>query len=196
MDASQRAESVTPASGISDRRLGVYVLLLLIFWVTVVAYTVHPVLPDNPIALPFEEKSPFIPLLPQGWGFFTRDPKSLDLAAFVKMSDGSWQPAPMPKRLWPHPPGFSRGWKLHGIEVGIIFTSLADPQWEHCQERPSACLAKAPLATTVENLLSNPTLCGEIGLVRQPPIPWAWREAANETVMPSEVLRLQVVCHD
>jgi antimicrobial peptide system SdpA family protein len=196
MEQDGQQHPTEPAVKMSDTRLGIYVLALLLFWTTVVAYTVHPALPPNPIQLPLEEKSPLLNLLPQGWGFFTRDPRSLDLSAFVKTSDGSWHAAPIPKRFWPHPPHFSRSWKLSGVEVGLVLNELSDPQWQACQEIPTTCLGKAPLGGTVENILSPPSLCGEIGFVRQPPIPWAWSQSPDETVMPSEVLRLQVSCHE
>lgn len=171
-------------------------VILLVFWVTVTAYTVHPVLPANPIQLPAEEKSPFLHLLPQGWAFFTRDPRLADISPFVKTSDGLWHPARSTSRLWPHPPNFSRRWKLPGVEVGIILGDLIDPPWHACQGPPNSCLENAPSGGTADNSFSHATLCGDVGLVRQALIPWAWREAAQETVMPSDVLRLQISCHE
>ncbi len=181
---------------VSDKTLGIYVLALLFFWTTVFAYAVHPVLPANPLELPLEEKSPLVHFLPQGWAFFTRDPRSMDLSAFVRAPDSTWHPSPAGKRFWPHLPNFSRRWKLAGIEVGIVLSELPDWQWQTCQELPTTCLEKTPLSGTIENIMSPPSLCGEVGLVRQPPIPWAWSHSPEETVMPSEVLRFEVSCHD
>jgi len=190
---SEQGEHVNETTKLSDKRLGIYALILLFFWLVVAVFTVHPILPANPIEIPFEEKSPLVNFLPQGWAFFTRDPKSLDLAAFVKNS-GDWQPAPPTKRFWPHLLNFSRRWKIPGIEMGLLLNDLPDPQWQACRELPIDCLKRAPLAGTVENPLPQPSLCGEVGLIHQEPVPWAWREASEETVMPSEVLRLQVSC--
>src|SRR5260370_33742536 len=107
-----------------------------------------------------------------------------------------WGQSARGKRFWPHLMNFSRRWKLPGNEVGIILNEVTDPQWQACQDPPVTCLEKAPSSGTVENMLVGPTLCGDVGIVRQPPIPWAWSQASDETEMPSEVLRLQGPCHD
>lgn len=181
---------------VSVKRLGIYVLALLLFWTTIVAYSVHPILPANPIELPLEEKSPLVHFLPQGWAFFTRDPRSMDMSAFVRTTDATWHSLPSGNRFWPHLLNFSRRWKLAGVEIGIVLSEMSDLQWQACEELPTTCLEKAPLSGTMENIMSQPSLCGEVGMVRQPPIPWAWRQSSEETVMPSEVLRLQVSCHE
>ena len=196
MDQDGQESLSEPARKISNTRLGISALALLLFWITVIAYTAHPILPANPIQLPLEEKSPLPHFLPQGWAFFTRDPRSMGLSAFLKTADGMWHPSPSGKRFWPHLMNFSRRWKLPGIELGIILNELPDPQWQACQDPPVTCLEKAPSSGTVENTLAGPMLCGDVGIVRQPPIPWAWSQASDETVMPSEVLRLQVSCHE
>jgi antimicrobial peptide system SdpA family protein len=184
-----------PTVKMSDTRLGIYVLALMLFWTTVVAYSVHPVLPANPIQLPLEENSPLVKLLPQGWGFFTRDPRSPEMFAFVKTSDGLWQPVVSGKPFWPRLLEFSRRRKLAHVEIGVILYELSDPQWQACQDLPAICLENAPLSGTVKNILSPPSLCGEVGIIQQTPIPWAWSQSPEETLMPSEVLRLQVSCH-
>jgi len=181
---------------VSDTRLGIFVLALVAFWTVATAYSVHPLLPANPIHLPLEENNFLIRLLPQGWAFFTRDPKSLDSHAFVRSPDAFWTPVPGPPRWWPYTPTFSRRWKIPAVEIGLILDGLYDPQWQPCQDRPTDCLDSAPVVTPVENIRSRPVLCGEVGIVRQPPVPWAWSQTSDETIMPSDVLRLQVSCHE
>lgn len=184
-----------PTASVSDTTVGMYVIVMCVVWATVAAYTVHPVLPANPIELPFEERSPFLQLLTQGWGFFTRDPKSLELQAFVRSVDGFWQPASK-RRFWPYVPNFSRRWKLPGIEVGLLLQELTEPRWQQCREAPAACLGQAPVSARVGNTVALPRNCGQVAIVRQPPIPWVWSRAAETIIMPSEVLRVDVSCED
>ena len=185
--------TINPGTDRSDAKLGVYILVLMVFWTTTIAYTVHPVLPANPLELPLETHNPFVKLLPQGWGFFTRDPRSMDMTTFVKTST-SWQSPPSASKTWPRMLEFSRRRKLTGVEAGLILDAIPEPEWQECKEAPTACLDKAPVNETVENKQQQPTLCGDVGIVRQPPIPWAWSQTPDETVMPSEVLRIQVSC--
>src|SRR5262249_1753437 len=154
----------------SDTRLGLFVFVLLVFWATVFVYTVHPVLPANPLQLPLEEHNPFVKLLPQGWGFFTRDPRSMDMTALLRTSEGSWQTPPGFNKGWPRALEFSRRRKLTGVEIGLILDELSDPQWQECKEIPTTCLESSAANAKVENVLHQPSLCGEVGIVRQPPI--------------------------
>lgn len=180
----------------SDLTLGLYVLALLVFWTVVILYTVHPVLPPNPIQLPLEDHNPFPKLLPQGWGFFTRNPRSMGLTGTVRTSAGTWQPPASADRRWPRLVEFSRRRKLVGVEVGVILDQIGEPQWQDCKQTPAACLETAPISNQLNNPMPQPSLCGDVGIFRQEPIPWAWSQASDETVMPSQVLRLQVICHD
>ena len=180
----------------SDTRLGAFVFALMLFWTIIVLYTVHPVLPPNPIQLPLEDHTPMVSLLPQGWGFFTRDPRSADMTAFLRTSDGGWRVAINNKPPWPRFLEFSRSRKMTNVEVGLVLYEIPDPKWQPCEELPSACLDKVTGSGQINNPVAYPTLCGDIGIVRQAPIPWAWSAASDETVMPSEVLRVQVACHD
>jgi antimicrobial peptide system SdpA family protein len=97
---------------------------------------------------------------------------------------------------WPHLLTFSRRSKLSGVEIGLLLSSLAEPNWQTCRGSPEGCLEGAPARGSIENALPSPTLCGEVGIVAQPPVPWAWSRSSGRTVMPSQVLRLEVVCHD
>jgi antimicrobial peptide system SdpA family protein len=192
----QDQQSNTHGRRWSDTTLGIYVFVLLVFWTIVFLYTVHPVLPANPIQLPLEDQNPLVKLLPQGWGFFTRDPRTMDMTALVRTSGGSWQLPPGSNKSWPRPLEFSRRRKIVGVEVGLILDEITEPQWQECKELPTVCLESAQSNGQVSNVLHRPSLCGDVGIIRQPPIPWAWSQAPDETVMPSQVLRVLVSCHD
>jgi len=192
-----QAENRQNQSGIkpSDTVLGAFVFSLMLFWMILVLYTVHPVLPPNPIQLPLEDHSPMVSLLPQGWGFFTRDPRSADMTAFLRTTDG-WRVAANSKPLWPRLFEFSRSRKMTNVEVGMVLYEIPDPKWQPCEEISSACLDRATGSGQINNPLAHSSLCGDVGVVRQAPLPWAWSATPDETVMPSEVLRVQVACHD
>jgi antimicrobial peptide system SdpA family protein len=179
----------------SNSRLMVYVLALLFFWATVLAYTIHPILPDNPIQLPFEDVSPLTHLLPQGWSFFTRNPRLPDPYVYVRSPDG-WQLAPSFAADRDPLAFFSRSSKLPGVEADRILHDLPQLEWQECRNHPSDCLATAPLGGTVKNTFPMPSLCGDIGLVSQELIPWAWSRATEEIIMPSKVLRVRALCDE
>ena len=179
----------------SLRAVGAFVLALALAWFTLLAYVVHAAVPPNPIRLPLEKRMYTRYWAPQGWAFFTRDPREEDILLFVRGRDGAWisahkGPHASPSNYF----GLSRASRARGIEVGQILRRVPKAGWQPCKERAEVCLERTPNAGTVRNISPNPTLCGEVGLALQKPVPWAWSSSAYKIVMPSRVSRLGVLC--
>src|SRR5438128_10089648 len=75
---------------VAPRLLGSAVIALAIAWSLLVLYAVHIELPANALDLPFEGsiKPPLQAVVPEGWGFFTRDPREARLLPYVREADG------------------------------------------------------------------------------------------------------------
>lgn len=182
--------------GKTPRTIGLFRCCLWGAWAVIFLYTAHPVLPDNAIQLPFEQGSPFPRLLPQGWSFFTLDPRSLRTYAYEKDAGVGWIAKPNTPWYGNRFLGFSRAPKLLGVETALLVEALDHPDWTPCDGAAEQCLEASRAAGPVENILQDPKLCGDIGIVKQPPVPWAWSHAQEKVVMPSQILRMSVKCHD
>jgi antimicrobial peptide system SdpA family protein len=183
------------------RVLGFLSVILTLSWSIVFIYAVHAVMPPNPIKLPFEKHLRLyaLMLLPQGWAFFTRDPREERFHVFSRDQNGKWiralrGPNASPANFF----GLKRASRAQGIEVGLLLSKVPGSGWQTCSEQPEVCLEQAPLVATIENITPHPTLCGEVGLALQKPVPWAWsyhRSGSQITItMPSKVARLEVRC--
>ena len=179
----------------SDVVLCVCTLLILLIWGGVAAYTVHPILPANALELPFEERSAFLHLLPQGWSFFTLNPRLPRLTSFTRTSDGGWTRSVQHAWYKISALGFSRKTRLRDIEGNFIIRALVDAPWRDCAGSIEHCLSETESVGAVDNVLLKPHLCGDIGFVNQPPVPWAWSQSSRQVAMPFKVLRVRVVCH-
>lgn len=178
-----------------DQRVSVYTAAIWAVWSVVFVYTIHPILPDNAIQIPYEDKSPLIHLVPQGWGFFTLNPRSPHTYVFTH-NQGEWELHPENPWYGSSFLGFSREPKLLLAEAGLILDSLPDSAWAECKGRPETCLGAQPALGPIHDIFLHPTLCGDIGIVRQPAVPWAWSHARKPVVMPSQVLRVSVLCQE
>ena len=158
-------------------------------------YSSHGALPVNPIKLPLEQSVYPQVWVPQGWKFFTRSPREEEVGAFVRAPGGGWVTGLIgangsAANLF----GLRRATRAQGIELGLLVTAVDKDAWQPCKERLEVCVEKAPLVGNVRNVTPDPTLCGEVGLTLQPPVPWAWSRARRKVTMPSKAVRVNVQC--
>lgn len=176
------------------RRLGAAGLALGSAWTLVAAFAVHPMLPDNPVRLPGDARGVARAILPEGWAFFTRDPREARMSAWGRGSDG-WTR----NTSWPHSSpgnllGLRRASRTQGVELGLLQGEVSEGDWVACSGELQDCLGTAPVARRVHTAALRPTLCGDVAIVSQPPVPWAWARSARPARMPARVVRLEVTC--
>ncbi|WP_228558196.1 SdpA family antimicrobial peptide system protein [Myxococcus sp. AB056] len=190
------ASSHSPRTS-SPRRLGLLALGLILGWASVTMYAVHASLPYNPIHLPFEKHFDMKLILPEGWAFFTRDPREDRTLPYLRTPEGQWVWASnAPNFQLQNAFGINRVSRAQSVELGILTNDAAALEQVACNEAPSTCLERAPVAKTLRNKSPRPTMCGELGLVFQRTIPWAWSRTHQDKpiTLPSKVLRLNVEC--
>jgi antimicrobial peptide system SdpA family protein len=105
--------------------------------------------------------------------------------------DVSLAPDSLPSNLF----GLNRRARAQGVEAGLLQANLQGPsEWAICGDSVFSCLARQHITMTIRNVSPNPTLCGEIAFVRQPPLPWAWRSFNNSMRMPARIVELRSQC--
>jgi len=173
------------------------VIALAVGWSVLALYAVHIELPVNALDLPLESniKPTLQAIVPQGWGFFTRDPREPRLIPLVRAA-GSWQVASEGPNGEPwNAFGLNRAARAQGVEVGLLETAIPAEAWKDCETEVAACLERMPATLQLSNPTPRPTLCGEVGFARRESVPWAWAASTpDETSMPSKVVRVRVTC--
>jgi antimicrobial peptide system SdpA family protein len=185
------------ASYVDPRLMGGVLLMLAITWSVLILYAVHIELPVNALDLPFESsiKPNLQAVIPEGWGFFTRDPREARLLPYVRPA-GDWQSASEGPNgeAW-NAFGLNRAARAQGVEMGLLEFAIPTDAWKDCTEEIGSCLDKLPTSMQVSNPTPHPTLCGDVGFAHRDTLPWAWAASVpDETTMPSKVVRLTVKC--
>jgi len=164
----------------------------LTLWVA--AYAAHAALPHNTVRLPGGEERGIRSVLPEGWKFFTRPPQEPRLAIH-RRDEGVWRPINAEANAEPrHLFGLRRAARAQPMEAASLLGGVAATAWRKCEVAPERCLDEAALAAEAENQSRTPTLCGDLGFVRQPPVPWAWARRLGPVTMHSKVVRVRVRC--
>ncbi|MCX4387613.1 SdpA family antimicrobial peptide system protein [Micromonospora peucetia] len=152
-----------------------------------VGYIVRAVVPVAAMPAP-PGRSVARVLIPEGWAFFTRDPRLPSPVAYTTDRDGRWRVAPGRSR---GPAGLDKRDRARSAEISLLTRQLDGPAWTRCDREAAACLATAR-ETEAANTATVRTLCGNVGIVLQEVLPWAWKDLP--TVLPSRVARLTVAC--
>lgn len=164
-------------------------------WLMLFVYALHAALPFNPIRLPLETQVQVKLWIPEGWAFFTRDPREEVTLLFTRRDDGKWLSALMgPNATISNDFGLNRASRIQGVETTSLLKKFPKSALRDCHDEPVVCLESIPTAGSVRNLSPNPSLCGQVGIVRQSPIPWAWWASGRPIIMPSRILRIDVIC--
>jgi antimicrobial peptide system SdpA family protein len=151
-------------------------------------------LPENAAVPTSQPLSALHILLPQGWSFFTRDPREERISVFVRRGPLAWTNASSTTIADPRNAfGLDRTSRAQGLEVSHLVASVPDTAWTPCRYDSTICLDSVYHSDATANRVANPRLCGEVGIVLRPPVPWAWRHSAGVRML-ARVARLTVRC--
>lgn len=182
----------------ASKRLGLTLIALGLFWACAFVSIVYPQLPPNATSTPLADQMRMLMLqvAPQGWAFFTRSPREPRVLAWGKGSAG-WTPVTQgPHSEARNAFGFNRASRAQGVETGVLLEQVPNEAWRDCPDgNVGVCLARLTPRIKTRNPGPTTTLCGEVTLVQQEPLPWAWFDPDAETTpMPAQVLPLDVTC--
>jgi antimicrobial peptide system SdpA family protein len=167
------------------------------FWAAVLFYALQPALPYNPVRLPGQDEISTKILFPEGWAFFTKSPRDERPFVFVRTATGWTDASRAPIRRARNAFGLNRAVRAQNVELALLLNEQAVRKgWKACEFKAfGPCLDAAP-AAMLRNTSPRPTLCGEVGVARQKPIPWAWArsESRESVVMPITAVRMRVEC--
>jgi antimicrobial peptide system SdpA family protein len=132
-------------------------------------------------------------IAPQGWAFFTKDAQSDYIVPF-EVSDEALRDRSVPvgaSASWAL--GFNRVGRSQGAEIATFLQGVGQDAWTSCRSHDDceALADEEPLR--VSNLRNDATLCGDMLLIAQKPVPWEWRNLQTDA-RPQEAIHLDVAC--
>lgn len=166
---------------------------LVVFWGAVLSLLTIVSLPYNPLSIALHVEVGVRALVPEGWGFFTREPRSLDLYLSQRVGD-DWRPVPSlpighPRNLF----GIDRRPRVIPVELATLLDQVAKSDWREVAD-PTDLERAAVTGVRVTNPMKSPLLCGQVRVVSHEPVPWAWFASGETIQMPSWVIVLDVQC--
>lgn len=169
-------------------------LLLTAFWSAVVAVVFLGNIRNQPFRPPPEQRQFTMALTPEGWAFFTRNPRE-PVDRVFRWDGDAWRrfnrPNASPENLF----GFRKTSRPIGAELSVLLSQVPAGRWRSCDSALETCLRDPALTVVaVENRSRIQAVCGRFALERRPPVPWAWSQSLDEIHMPAKVVLLDVTC--
>ncbi|MCY8424269.1 SdpA family antimicrobial peptide system protein [Bacillus vallismortis] len=163
-------------------------------WMVFIGKSIIAVLPTNPLSSNIDEQSFMKTLYPQGWGFFSKNPR--EEMVNVYETKNYTQAVSWPNNSFKNIFGLDRHGRAQGIELGYLIEQIPSSiEWKNCHDGSRACLKKTDTLFAIKNKTPNPSLCGNLGLSRETLIPWAWSNKSRSNISKeSKVLRVEVKC--
>lgn len=171
-------------------------VLLFCFWSCLLVMIIASSLPYNTIENKFHMSKIIFAPLPQGWAFFTRNPREAQLQLFVK--DGKeWKPLNHYHSNRLSYDGLSRVSTKQLMQLSNIFNKIPEDRYINCdssnfQINKIGCVPNT--SYQVNNDFDEANLCGEYILCCQKIIPWAWIKHLENINMPSKIIKINIKC--
>lgn len=148
----------------------------------------------NPLSIDYKQQTNIRTLIPQGWAFFTRNPREKVLL-FYKKQDKKYLLVNSSGSSYDKLFGLSRLSRRQNIELGNLAAQLNTVKnWVECENNlPTSCIPDS--VNKVYTQFNQATIIGEYLVRLVEPIPWAWSKLMDEEQRTSKVLKILVV-HD
>ncbi len=172
--------------------------VIIPFWGLITFYSLAVTLPYNPSRVPtsLSLKTRFRALLPEGFSFFTRNPREPQIVAY-QYSGQHLEQLTIQNASLTNMMGILKTSRAQNIETGYLLSLIKGEDWSSCKSSLLNCLTfnYSPIIE-MKSKYKKPLLCGDIVLVVRKPVPWAWADNFDVDKMPLEFVRLYIFCDD
>lgn len=141
-------------------------------------------------------KSKIQQTVPQGWAFFTRSARE---PLTVPFNTQGYSLSKLPTAGKNNLFGLNREGRSQGLEIGAVLNSAGQDNFQDCasptvQDCISSAKKTEPNPISVQNIVTYPSLCGELFLLSVVPAPYEYRNLLNEHLVAEKWLFMDVKC--
>jgi antimicrobial peptide system SdpA family protein len=164
--------------------------ILLAFWLILALFIAITFL-DTPLRQSSKTTQLLLSVLPEGWGFFTRNPREARVLIW-KYDGNQWKCYDQSNFTMVNLGGIKRTPRIIGMELAMLVNNIDKSQWIECTKEINELLTDTALVPVrVKNRFYHKSLTGRVIIQLIDPIPWAWSQSQN-IIMPSKIAFLNV----
>ena len=166
-----------------------YLIALILGWLVGCVIVICTSVGHTPFQLKSSDKIKAFQMLPQGWGFFTRDPREDKLFVY-KISGDELYKITQPNFSADNLFGLSRLGRMTQMQASnLILQNFS--KFQDCDKKdPMECLTDS--IYRFENSFKNKLLRGKYLIKKEPALPWAWSRNRRDKSDPYQILMVEV----
>ncbi|PDY26976.1 SdpA family antimicrobial peptide system protein [Bacillus thuringiensis] len=149
---------------------------------------------SNPLSMNKDTNLIISSVLPQGWGFFSKDPRENQVGLYAEGKDSL-------EVLWPNMKaknvfGLYRKGRSQGVEMGTLTSKIKEQDWMECSEgNLQTCKKKADeKPIKLDNPVTYPLLCGGYYMTKEKPVPWNYYKYSDSAYKVTNIVKVDVAC--
>src|SRR6266849_1616457 len=124
-------------------------LILAVGWASVIVFIAVSTIPDSPLSASLRHRVSVVAVMPEGWAFFTRNPREAFTQAYKRAADGTWERIGEPNFSKRHWFGLDRTGRLITNELGALLSGIASERWTECSGPVGQCMERLMPEATV-----------------------------------------------
>jgi antimicrobial peptide system SdpA family protein len=179
-----------------NRRIYLYFTLSFLFWFSILFVLFLSSISDSIIRISKKSRIRSTVFMPEGWAFFTKNPREENFVLYTKEADG-WNLKTIRAGSYKNIFGLNRGIRMANQELGMLLMNLSNPRWVDMKGRitdPSnAVLLDTLPATSVISNSHYPIFKGDYILQRVTHVPWVWYSSNPDLVMDSKISKIHIL---
>ena len=186
----------SPTPGPTGWTLAVVRVALAFAWLLAIGVVLTGTIAASPLRPSFPVRLNLLTVAPEGWAFFTRDPREPVVVVHAPAGGGGWRALELANFQRANLFGLRRTSRLVTTEVTELLREVSPEDWIPCRAPVAECLEESlpPVHTAERSSPLLPALCGPLAIQVRERVPWAWSGSRDRIQMPAKVVRLDVRC--
>ena len=175
------------------KTLRISFVAVCLFWAAFTFFSLLVYVEDNPVRMSYKSSHNSRVLFPQGWAFFTKSPRDPNIQLY-HIVNGKLEVLPGQRQAtFANLMGVRRNARAMSVEYAKMLYEIPATKWVKCDINPNIFIKKYPLeALNIKNPTPRALLHGDIYLIQQATVPWAWVKFAKNVTLPSTILHLNI----
>ena len=155
-----------------DKKIGIAITVVLVY------ILVLSVFDQNNLIINYQFKKSLNKLFPEGWGFFTKNPREENVTLFRVHDDQTLEKVTIKNSSADNWFGLSRKSRKIGAELSIVLTQVPDSAWEE-HINPETPVCQGQDVEISSNKMVTTLKPGKYLVVKKEVLPWAWIDAID-----------------